>query len=108
MGIFWETKPDEPSPLLVNNFAAALRTQPPADEATVKAQATESARAAATVTPPTTFNAQRFVMAVIIVAVLLIAGIVCNAQGWTDAEKTLFTLATTAFGVVTGLLAGKS
>jgi hypothetical protein len=108
MGIFWEPETDKPSPLIVNNFAEAIRSQPPDNDEAVAAQATQRAQAAASVAQPVTFHVWRLVGALVIVGVLLVAGIVSDANGWTDAEKTLFALATAGFGVVTGLLSGKS
>jgi hypothetical protein len=109
MGVFWSTDPVSPPPLVVQNFKDALRADVSGDDdLQVTAHATQRAQSAASVQSPAQFNPARFLAALAIVAVLLAAGIVCNAKGWSDSSKTLFTLATTAFGVVTGLLTGKS
>lgn len=108
MGIFWETDTSQPPAMLVSSIADALQSPPPDSHEALATEATQRAKLAAGAKPPTTFNAGRFVMALVIVGVLLAAAILCEANGWKDAEKTLLSLATTAFGIVTGLLGGKA
>lgn len=49
---------------------------------------------------------QRLLIAAGLVALLVVAGIVTEANGWSDSSTAIWTLATTAFGVIVGLLGG--
>jgi hypothetical protein len=106
MGVFWDQAEADPQ-YMVDSFSAALRTPPPQQDALVEDLARTHARAAS-VRPAAKLNVGRLIAALVIVGVLLGAGIACNSAHLHDAEKTLFSLATTAFGVVVGLLTGKS
>lgn len=105
MGIFWES-PTQTPPATVQLFHAAYAMQPPAADM-VGQLATNSAAAAVSLSAPTTLNSTRLILALAIVAVLLGAGIWTDQAHLADSSKTLFALATTAFGIVTGLVTGE-
>jgi len=107
MGVFWDTQPNEVSYHLVASIEDALTTAAPSDSTQLHKMAVQKAKAIQT-TPPVSFHPTRLVIAMFIVAILVGAGIYCDAHSYADATKYVFGIATTAFGIVVGLLTGKS
>ncbi len=106
MGIFW-TYSAQPQQAVVQSFQDAL-TKPPADDpVTLTREATERAAAAANVSAPAHLDYPRLITALGIVAVLLIGAVWTDAAHVGDSSNALFALATTAFGMVVGLLTGE-
>jgi hypothetical protein len=105
MGVFWDYN-DEPSPAVVNSFRTALAKTPPADP-DLEEEAQTRAAAATNASPPAALNKANLVTALLIVAVLLGAGIGTDAANLPNSSKALYALATTAFGIVVGLLTGE-
>jgi hypothetical protein len=109
MGIFW-SYPDQPKPepSVMQHFRAALAAPPPSD-ADLDEQARELAGALALAPPrqAAKVNGGSLIIAIVIVAALVGAGIGTNAAGLDAATTALFSLGTTAFGIVVGLLTGE-
>jgi hypothetical protein len=49
----------------------------------------------------------RLIIAIVLVALLLMAGVFTDIKGYDDSSKALFGLAATLFGVIVGLLGGE-
>lgn len=109
MGIFWNY-PDQPQPrpYLVQQFRTALATQPPAD-ANLDQQAHDLAAAVASAPPAqaATLDKLNLAIAILIVFAFVGAAIGTDAVGLSTSTTSLFALATTAFGIVVGLLTGE-
>ncbi|MGO9080744.1 MAG: hypothetical protein ACLQDY_17145 [Streptosporangiaceae bacterium] len=105
MGIFWNYA-DEPPPSVVASFSEALAKAPPQGPALAQEAQTRAA-AAAGVTPRASLNRLNLVVALGTVAVLLGAGIGTDAANLPNSSKAIYALATTAFGIVVGLLTGE-
>jgi len=56
----------------------------------------------------TTVHGGRLLIAAGIVILLAVAGMVSEAQGWTESSKAIWGLAASAFGVIVGLLGGEA
>jgi hypothetical protein len=105
MGIFWDSK-DQPSQTVVNAFRAALAETPP-EPAALDGEAQARATAVTNTSPPAALNRTNLLVALLIVAVLLGAAIGTDAANLPNSSKALYALATTAFGIVVGLLTGE-
>ncbi len=105
MGIFWDYS-DQPRPSVVDSFKTALTKQAQQGD-DLDAEARERAVAAADATAPASLKAGNLIVALIVVAVLIGAGIGTDAASLPDSSKALYALATTAFGIVVGLLTGE-
>jgi hypothetical protein len=105
MGVFWDYK-DQPSQAVVDSFRAALEKTPPQGPA-LDEEATTRAAAVTNASPPASLNRANLVVALVVVAVLLGAGIGTDAANLPNSSKALYALATTAFGIVVGLLTGE-
>jgi hypothetical protein len=109
MGIFWNypDQPAQPRPYVVQQFRTALATHLPAD-ANVDQQARDLAAAVASLPPPqATLDKRNLGIAILIVFAFVGAGIGTDAVGLSTSTTSLFALATTAFGIVVGLLTGE-
>jgi hypothetical protein len=105
MGIFW-TYSTEPRPSVVASFKAALAKSPPSGNA-LDSEAEERAAATADTTAPANLNSKNLIVAIIIVAALIGAAIGTDAANLPNSSKALYVIATTAFGIVVGLLTGE-
>lgn len=104
MGIFWESLSTERASLK-SQFREALMASPPS-EAEAESRANDLAQASTTETEQS-LQVGRLLIAMAIVIVLIGAGIWTSAAGLSDPSKSIFGIATTAFGVVVGLLGGE-
>lgn len=107
MGIFWNYTAQPPAST-TQLFRAALQAPPPA-RADLESQARDLA-AQATPQPQVhtaNLNVMNLIVAILIVFAFVGAGIGTNAAGLTTSTASLFALATTAFGIVVGLLGGE-
>jgi hypothetical protein len=100
MGIFWS---EPPATDLEAALERAYQTPPPPEERRAELARQEAQQVAG----PSTFRADRLLLALAIVAVLLGAGVWAEAGNLAASSKALFGLATTAFGIVVGLLTGE-
>ena len=110
MGVFWNyTEQPQAQASTMQLFRAALNAPAPATSADLNKQA--QALATEVSSPQRTqaaeLNATNLVIAILIVIALIGAGIGTNAAGLTTSTTSLFALATTAFGIVVGLLTGE-
>lgn len=106
MGVFWEYT-DEPSPYVVKSFKEALESASPAGAEALEREAGERAKAVTGSTGKGRLHAGRLAGALAIVVVLVGVAIAAEALGLDESSKALFGLATTAFGIVVGLLTGE-
>jgi hypothetical protein len=104
MGLFWDY-PARPSPVLVQSFREALLTPP--DASLIDADAETRAAAATSTADTAKLNAARLVVSLGIVAVLVIGGVITDANHLVASSTALYTLATTAFGIVVGVLSAE-
>ena len=107
MGIFWNyTEQPQAQASTTQLFRTALNAPAPATSADLDKQAQDLATEVSS--PPRTqaaeLNATNLVVAILIVIAFVGAGIGTNAAGLTTSTTSLFALATTAFGIVVGLL----
>ena len=105
MGIFWE-ETGNPAPDVERSFKDALAKAPPSDS-TLDAEAHDRATAAANANTPAKLKTANLIVALLIVAVLIGCAIGTDAAHLPNSSKALFGLATTAFGIVVGLLTGE-
>jgi hypothetical protein len=105
MGLFWEGT-GEPAPEVERSFRDALAT-PPASVPDLDAAARQRAAAVANASPPATLKKANLIVALAVVAVLIGCAIGTDAAHLPSSSKALFGLATTAFGIVVGLLTGE-
>lgn len=109
LGVFWNyTEQPQAQASTTQLFRAALNAPAPATSADLDKQA----QALATeVSSPRTqaaeLNSTNLVIGILIVIAFVGAGIGTNAAGLTTSTTSLFALATTAFGIVVGLLTGE-
>lgn len=91
---------------------ASLAESPPAAgddlDARTNAIVNSATAQAAGAEVPASLQALRLLVAVGLVAGLVIGGVVTEANGWTDSSTAIWALATTAFGVIVGLLGGEA
>jgi hypothetical protein len=104
VGIFWEPLSTERASLR-SQFREALMASPPS-KAEADSRADDLARASTTDSRQS-LQVGRLLIAMAIVIVLVGAGIWTAAVGLSDPSKSIFGIATTAFGVVVGLLGGE-
>lgn len=105
MGLFWNYA-SVPSATVEESFRTALAKTPPQGDA-LDEEAKTRAAAVTNTNPPASLNKANLVVALVIVAVLLGAGIGTDAANLPNSSKALYALATTAFGIVVGLLTGE-
>jgi hypothetical protein len=118
MGVFFDspiggTQAVVPVSTVHDMVHASLREAPPATADALNARTDEVVNAvAASAAPgdavPASLQALRLLVAVGLVAGLVIGGVVTEANGWSDSSTAIWALATTAFGVIVGLLGGES
>lgn len=117
MGVFFDSPAGAPQQLLpvstVRDMVhASLQEVPPSTEAELAdktdAVVTSGAASAAGGNVPAGLQALRLLVAVGLVAALVVGGVVTEANGWTDSSTAIWALATTAFGVIVGLLGGEA
>lgn len=110
LGVFWNyTEQPQAQASTTQLFRAALNAPAPATSADLDKQAQDLATEVSS--PPRTqaaeLNATNLVIGILIVIAFVGAGIGTNAAGLTTSTTSLFALATTAFGIVVGLLTGE-
>jgi hypothetical protein len=105
MGIFWNYA--DPAQRVEELFTSALAG--PSLHGEELQQQAQILRTAAAASPGTqaTLNLENLAIALLLVVAFVGAGIGTNAVGLTDSTTALFALATTAFGIVVGLLTGE-
>lgn len=116
MGVFYETAAAPESLLPVSRVRSmieeSLKTAPPQGDTELGAKVDEAIGAAkadeTTGAVVTALQGQRLLIASCLVLLLVIAGVVTEANGWADSSKAVWALTTTAFGVIVGLLGGES
>ena len=106
MGLFYERAAAPNREDIKGAIADALETEPPA---TTEDREGEAEARTAEIAPAgyAKFNTGRFVGAIVIFAVIVVAAIVCEATDLSDSSKALWGFAATIFGVVVGFLGGE-
>jgi hypothetical protein len=105
MGIFW-TYSAEPRPSVVDSFKTAL-AKPAVSGNALDNEASERAAAVADTTAPANLNWKNLIVAIILVLALLGTAIGTDAANLPNSSKALYAIATTAFGLIFGLLTGE-
>jgi hypothetical protein len=101
MGVFWDYRA-RPKPAMVLAFRDALAAPPP-DPAALDREATRRVEALTETMTETNLNVDRLAVALGIVGLLIAAAITTDAFDLSASSTALYTLATTAFGMVVGL-----
>jgi hypothetical protein len=115
MGVFFDSPGTQellPVSTVHDMVHASLREPPPATpddlnartDAVIKSMSSNSAP----VDVAASLQALRLLVAVGLVAALVIGGVVTEANGWSNSSTAIWALATTAFGVIVGLLGGEA
>ena len=86
---------------------AALQPVPPAPAAADLAAASIASQTTAPLPDDSAFQSSRFLVAVLIFAVVVGAAIWTDADGLSDSSKALYGFAASIFGLVVGLLGGE-
>lgn len=104
MGIFWSDEVEDRGTTLESVLDVAFAARPPGSDQERARLVRNSAREVA---PQAQLKVVPLVIALGIVGVLLGAGIWTDAAGLKGSSRAVFGLATTAFGIVVGLLGGE-
>jgi hypothetical protein len=106
MAIFWERKGGAPG---IDSDVVIPESFQPGEgtDAERAAHARGWAQAAAMTPGPASLRVGPLLVALAIVAALLVGGVIADAADLPNSSKALFGLATTAFGIVVGLLTGE-
>jgi hypothetical protein len=115
MGVFFDspgTQESLPVSTVQDMVHASLQESPPATPADLNARTEAVIKSMSSTPSPSddtaSLQALRLLVAVGLVAALVIGGVVTEANGWSNSSTAIWALATTAFGVIVGLLGGEA
>ena len=104
MGLFYERAPVSPD-------ALSAHVQSVHKAATAAGLDVTAASLAAAISPPPapkSFQSLRFLIAVALQVVIVVAAVLLDVNGHAESSRQLFAMATTLFGVIVGFLGGEA